>query len=336
MTMALDPASLRRLLTANGVDVRGELEIAPISGGRSNLTFKVSDGHGTWVARRPPLTGLTTSAHDVVREYRVIEALRSTAVPVPDAVACDADGTVTGSPLCVVSHLPGLAIRDQHDLAALTDVQVQAMSNTLVDTLVALHAVDYRSVGLETLGRPSGFAARQVRTWARQWHAVKTRDLPDVDRLIDALQESTFPEGSTAIVHGDFRVDNTLLDPASPDVVLGVVDWEMSTLGDPLTDLALTYAYRSPAFDDVLGAAAAWTSPRLPDAVDLADRYARTSERELAGWNLYLALANLKIAVIAEGIAHRSRSATDARRTDRPELATPVFAAEGLSALQAV
>ncbi|WP_319453145.1 MULTISPECIES: phosphotransferase family protein [unclassified Mycobacterium] len=334
-TPVLDTRRLRRLLIGSGVEVQGELVATALSGGRSNLTFKVSDERSAWVARRPPLSGLTSSAHDMVREYTVISALGSTGVPVAAAVACDSDGSITGSTLCVVEYIPGLAVRDQDDLAGLTDDQVRATVKRLVGTLAILHDVDYRAVGLQSFGRPEGFAARQVQLWARQWQQVKTRDLADVDRLAVVLSENAPTVGAAAIVHGDFRIDNTLLDPASPDIVRAVVDWEMSTVGDPLTDIALSCVYRSAAFNDLLGARAAWTSDRLPAADEIAQLYATESGRDLTNWNFYLALANFKVAVIAEGITYRARAGFDAGSgADRAALAAPVFAAAGLRALQ--
>jgi aminoglycoside phosphotransferase (APT) family kinase protein len=335
MTPALDTRRLRRLLIDSGVNVQGQLVVTALSGGRSNLTFKVSDEQSSWVARRPPLSGLTSSAHDVVREYTVIAALGKTEVPVAAAVACDPEGSITGSPLCVVEYVPGLVIRDQDDLAALTDDQVRATAKSLVRTLVALHAVDYHAVGLQSFGRPEGFAARQAQRWARQWQQVKTRDLADVDWLAAALNEQAPTAGTAAIVHGDYRIDNALLDPARPDTVRAIVDWEMSTLGDPLTDIALSCVYRSPAFDEVLGTRAAWTSDRLPAAEDIAQLYASESGQDLVNWNFYLALANLKVAAIAEGITYRARRGSSAGTgADQAALAAPLFAAAGLRALR--
>ena len=335
-TTAIDTRRLRRLLVDSGVDVRGELVVTALAGGRSNLTFKVSDEQSAWVARRPPLSGLTSSAHDMVREYTVIAALSTTTVPVAAAVACDSDGSVTGSTLCVVEYIPGLPVRDQNDLAALTDDQVRATVKSLVRTLAALHDVDHRAVGLESFGRPEGFAARQVQVWARQWQQVKTRELADIDRLAVALSERAPTTSAAAIVHGDFRIDNTLLDPVSPDIVRAVVDWEMSTLGDPLTDIALSCVYRSAAFDHVLGASAAWTSDRLPAADDIAQLYATESARDLSNWSFYLALANFKVAVIAEGITYRARGRlNEGTGAERAALAAPIFAAAGLRALRA-
>lgn len=321
MTLALDLNRVERLLCDNGVEVQGRLQMAKLSGGRSNMTFTVSDGRSTWVARRPPLTGLTSSAHDMLREYTVVAALGKTSVPVPAAIACDPDGTVTGSPLCVVDFVAGRAVRDRDHLDGLTDDQVAATVRRLIQTPVNLHGVDIGEVGLTSFGR--------------QWNSVKTRDLADIDRLIEALVGRTAPEAAASIVHGDYRIDNTLLNAEHAETVAAVLDWEMSTLGDPLTDVALMCAYRCEAFADVLGAAAAWTSPRLPPPEAIAQMYADASGRDLSGWGHYMALANLKVAVIAEGIAYRAMAAPDqGGEGTRAARATPQFAAAGLRALR--
>jgi aminoglycoside phosphotransferase (APT) family kinase protein len=335
----LDLTALARFLRRNGVAVGGPLTATPFAGGRSNLTFAVTDGAVTWVVRRPPMSGLTPSAHDMKREWRVTSALRATEVPVPGAVAADIDGTAPdsptgGAPFTVTEFVDGRVVRDRVDLDTLTDTQVDANLDALVRVLVALHAVDYRAVGLETFGRPEGFTARQVGLWAGQWERVKTRELPDAERLRGALQAADPPPGAAAIVHGDFRVDNTILADDDPGIVRAVVDWELSSLGDPLTDVALMCVYRQPAFDTVLGFSAAWTSPRYPAADDLAQRYATASGRSLDGWPFYLALANYKLAVIAEGITHRAlRAGTDDTLTLGAARATPEFMAAGLRAL---
>jgi aminoglycoside phosphotransferase (APT) family kinase protein len=153
--------------------------------------------------------------------------------------------------------------------------------------------------------------------------------------LAAALNEQAPTAGASAIVHGDYRIDNTLLDPACPDSVRAIVDWELSTLGDPLTDIALSCVYRSPAFDEVLGTRAAWTSDRLPTPEDIAQQYATESGRDLLNWNFYLALANLKVAAIAEGITYRARSGSSAGAgADQAAVAAPLFAAAGLRALR--
>ncbi|MEV4240474.1 MULTISPECIES: phosphotransferase family protein [unclassified Nocardia] len=331
----MDAEALHRFLLDSGVEVRGELVIEPISGGRSNLTYKVCDDESTWVVRRPPVSGLTPSAHDMAREYTVAHALQGTRVPIAATVAFDAAGTALGVPMTVVEFVAGQVVRDRYDLAGLTDAQVEMSTSALVAALVELHAVDYRAVGLESFGRPDGFLTRQVTLWASQWERVKTRELGDAMTLFQALAERVPKASSAAIVHGDFRIDNTILDLAGPDIVRAVVDWELSTIGDPLTDVALMCVYRSPAFDHVLGAEAAWTSPRFPPADALAQRYADASGRDLGEWNFYLALANFKLAVIGEGITHRARQGADAGNGAAAAAeATPEFMAAGLRALR--
>ncbi|OZD55945.1 phosphotransferase family protein [Rhodococcus sp. 06-1460-1B] len=332
----MNRVALERFLHAEGIDVDGELTVEMISGGRSNLTYKVYDDTSTWVVRRPPTSGLTPSAHDMAREWAVTDALASTAVPVAETVAFDREGAVLGAPMTVVRFVPGRVVRTREDLRDLTDEQVADNAAELVRVLAELHAVDPAAVGLEKFGRPDGFVARQVATWARQWQTVKTRELPDVDRLHRALEAAAPTRSAASIVHGDFRVDNTILDAQDVSSVAAVVDWEMSTLGDPLTDVALMCVYRQPVFDAVLGADAAWTSGRYPSAADLVQQYAVRSGREVDNWGFYMALANFKLGVIGEGITHRALSGSDTGAGARNAAeATGEFIAAGLRALSA-
>lgn len=335
----LDAAALRKYLVGSDIAVQGDLAIELIAGGRSNLTFKVSDEASEWVVRRPPLGGLTPSAHDVGREFVVSRGLYGTGVPIARPIAFDADGVVCGAPLTVTEFVTGRVYRHKDDLDALSDAELAANASALVRILVDLHAVDYRAAGLESFGRPAGFLERQVRLWARQWELVKTREMDDpltddVAALAVALAAAVPQNPQPSVVHGDFRIDNTICDPEHPNVIRAVVDWEMSTLGDPLTDIALMCVYRSPAFDLVFGHPAAWTSSRLPSAEALAEQYAQLSGRDLGEWNFYLALANLKIGVIAEGITHRAQhGANDVQNAGEAAQAAPEFIAAARKAL---
>ncbi len=335
----LDPVALRQYLIDSGVPVRGDLDVELIAGGRSNLTFKVSDELSAWVVRRPPLGGLTPSAHDVGREYVVTRGLFGTAVPIARPVAFDADGTVCGAPLTVTEFVTGRVFRHTDDLDVLSDAELVANAAALVQILVDLHAVDYRAVGLESFGRPEGYLQRQVRLWARQWDLVRTRESDDpvssdVAKLATALADAIPRGAEPSVVHGDFRIDNTICDPEQVGTIRAVVDWELSTLGDPLTDIALMCVYRSPAFDLVFGHPAAWTSSRLPSADTLAEQYAQLSGRDLGEWNFYLALANFKIGVIAEGITHRAQhGAGNVLHADEAAQAAPEFIAAARKAL---
>ena len=331
----LNLAGLDRYLHATGVARSGELRAEFISGGRSNLTFLVRDDSSRWVLRRPPLHGLTPSAHDMSREYRVVKALAHTAVPVAPAVTLCEDDSVIGAPFQMVDFVDGRVIRTREELATLGGPdEIARCVDGLVRVLADLHAVDPDSVGLSNFGRPQGYLERQVRRWGGQWQFVRSQDDPrdaDVQRLHAALAASVPPDGPAAIVHGDYRIDNTILDAQDASVVRAVLDWEMSTLGDPLSDVALMCIYREPSMDFFIGA---WTSPMLPSADVLAQRYSIISGRELAHWPFYMALAYFKLAIIAAGVAFRDQLAAGAAQpTDRVhETVAPLIAA-GLRAL---
>jgi aminoglycoside phosphotransferase (APT) family kinase protein len=329
----LDLAVLDRFLAARVHGYAGNLQAELMTGGRSNLTYRLTDGVSTWVLRRPPLGTLTPSAHDMAREYRVVAALGPSQVPVAPSVAL-ADASVLGVPFAIVEFVPGRVISTESDLAALNDNDVRRGAMALIDTLAALHAVDPAGVGLTDFGKPEGFLRRQIRRWHGQWERVRTRELPDVDALHARLEADCPIESGTAIVHGDFRIDNTILDPDDPARIRAIVDWEMSTLGDPLADLAVHLAYGDPAFAPVLAGAAASTSTRMPLTTDLAQRYAHTSGRDLTDLGFHLGLAYFKIAVIAEGIHQRHvRGDTRGDGFAAAGQATAPLAAAGLRAL---
>lgn len=333
--MTLELAALERYLREHDIPVVGALQSTLIAGGRSNLTYAVTDGVTRWAVRRPPAAGRTASAHDVGREFRVTASLSRTDVPVaPPLLLCE-DDAVLGAPFTVTTWIDGTVLRDRDELGNMTDDQVAAVTQTLIEVLVSLHAVDPASVGLAEFGRPAGFLERQVALWRRQWDAVRTRDLPDVERLHERLAADVPRSPDPAVLHGDFRLDNAILHRDDPTIVRAVVDWELSTLGDPLTDVALMCVYRHAALDVILGLPAAWTSPRLPSPDDLAHAYAKASGRDLDSWSFYLGLAHLKLAVIAEGIAHRALQGADAgRNAHRAAEAVPDLVDAGLAALE--
>jgi aminoglycoside phosphotransferase (APT) family kinase protein len=305
-----------------------------VSGGRSNLTYLLTDGRSRWILRRPPLGGLTPSAHDMAREYRVVAALGGSGVPVAPAVALCGDPAVLGVPFSVVGYVPGEVLRTRQDLGRYPDEAVTRCGFALVDTLAALHAVPFAEVGLAQFGRPQGYLGRQVRRWHDQWARVATRPLPDVDVLHARLAGQVPPESGASIVHGDFRIDNVILDPGDLTTVRAVVDWEMATLGDPLADLALHLVYRDAAFGPVVLGAAAAVSGRLPSPRALAGRYAAASGRDLGRLDYYLALGYFKIAVIAEGIhARHLAGQTVGEGFASVGAAVPELAAAGLRAL---
>ncbi|GIF23215.1 aminoglycoside phosphotransferase (APT) family kinase protein [Actinoplanes tereljensis] len=332
---ALDVGAVRRFLESRQIPVAGPLTSSLVSGGRSNLTYAVTDGTHRWIVRRPPLSGLTQSAHDVAREWRVTEALQYSVVPVPPAVALCEDTTVIGAPFAVSEFITGLVVRTRAQLEAYTDRELASCVTELVRVLADLHSLDVGEVGLSGLGRPDGFLERQVRLWWRQWNEVKSQELADASRLHSRLV-AALPTRSAhiGVVHGDFRIDNTLLDSTDISKVLAVVDWELATVGDVLTDIALMCVYRQPQLDPILGLDAAWASDRLPDAGTIAEAYARRRGVSLDHWPFYLALANFKLAVIAQGISYRARRGAAADATSaQAEQAVPALLAAGLRAL---
>lgn len=298
---------VREFLAAAGETVVGDLGATLIAGGRSNLTYQLTDGVSDWVLRRPPAGGLTPSAHDTGREFRVNEALYGSAVPVARPVAFTEDTELIGNRFSVVEYVPGRTIRSAADLEALSTDEVDRCVTALIDTLVALHRIDFAAIGLDGFGRTDGYGARQLRRWSGQWQHMALTSAT-ADRLLAALTERVPEQTSCSIVHGDYRVDNTLLRSDDIATVVAVVDWELSTLGDPAADVAMMCAYRHPALDIILGAPAAWTSPALPSVAELAARYEQRSARTLVEWDFYLGLAYYKLAVIAAGIDYRYRA----------------------------
>lgn len=315
----LTPAQLEavaHLMAEAGTPTAGPLEAALIAGGRSNLTYAITDGARRWVLRTPPLAGRTASAHDVAREHRVTAALMGTGVPVADAVLIHEAEDVLGVPFTVSSFVDGVAVRTQADLAAYDDQGLAVAMDSMLTTLATLHRLDHVAVGLESFGRPGGYAARQLRRWSGQWETVGDERLDPLAREVTAKLAGAVPEQrSSAIVHGDYRIDNALLvAPGAPDAgaVAAVVDWELSTIGDPIADVAMMCAYRQPCFDLVIGAPSAWTSPRLPTVDDLAAGYERVGGVALENWDFHQALACFKVAVISAGIDHRRRAGSGA------------------------
>jgi aminoglycoside phosphotransferase (APT) family kinase protein len=281
----------------------GPIDGAVIEGGLSNLTYVVSDGEHKLVVRRPPLGHVLPTAHDMAREYRIQAALYGSAVPVPRVRDLCEDPSVIGAPFYVMDFVDGQIYRSADDLRWVGPVRTAAIGRRFVETLVAIHAVVASDVGLSDFGRPEGFLARQVRRWKKQLDASYSRPLVGADELYDKLAQSVPTTGApAAIVHGDYRLDNVLIDDA--DQVAAVVDWEMATLGDPLTDVGLILAYEQLASLD--GAFAdACAAPGFLTGSDLLEAYSTASGRTLEHMGFYAGLASYKLATVLEGIHFR-------------------------------
>jgi aminoglycoside phosphotransferase (APT) family kinase protein len=336
-TPGLDLDALGAWFAAEIPGAGDRLDATMIHGGRSNLTYVVTDGAHEWIVRRPPPGDVLATAHDMTREYRVMSSLQDTAVPVPRTFALCTDRRVVGADFYVMEWCDGTPYRRAAELERLGPERTRAISERLVDTLAALHSVEPAAVGLADFGRPEGFLDRQVARWKRQLDASHTRDLPDADELHRRLARSV-PAGSGAgIVHGDFRLDNVLIDDA--DRVRAVLDWELATLGDPLTDLALLLVYGrlsalvgdSGDLNDVVSDAS--SAPGFLDERGTIERYSRGSERNLSDVGFHIGLATFKLAAILEGVHHRYvRGQTVGAGFDRIGEVVPPLLRAGLDA----
>jgi aminoglycoside phosphotransferase (APT) family kinase protein len=288
------------------------------------------------VIRRPPLGHVLPTAHDMAREYRVIRALHGTAVPVPAAVLLCTDESVLGAPFYLMSEVPGVVLRSAADYAGVTPADAEHCGRTLVDVLLALHRIDPQEVGLGDFGRPEGYLTRQVAGWYRQWERSATRELPALDALHAALAGSVPGSPGAGIVHGDYRLDNVIFDP-SLSRIDAVFDWEMSTVGDPLADVGLLYAYTSLAAEG-LNPGGATLPPEIgfPSAVRLIEWYAAASGTDLARLDWYIAFSYYKLAIISEGI-HARYLAGETVGADFEKIGTrmPGLVDRGRRALQA-
>ncbi|MGH3323303.1 MAG: phosphotransferase family protein, partial [Streptomyces sp.] len=301
--------------------------------GRSNLTYRVTDGESRWVVRRPPLGHVLATAHDMAREYRVISALHDTDVPVPETVLLCEDVDVLGAPFYVMEQVAGTPYRTADELVPLGPDRTRALALALPDTLVALHSVDPDSVGLADFGRPEGFLERQLRRWGKQLEASRSRELAGIDELRETLGKQLPVSPPPTVVHGDFRLDNVLAD--ADDRIAAVLDWEMSTLGDPLTDLGLLamYSERLNIPDPPISTTA--EAPGHPTPQELIERYAAGSGRDVSRVNWYIAFAWFKLGVILEGIHYRyTLGQTVGPGFDRIGGLVPVFIDNGLTTLR--
>jgi aminoglycoside phosphotransferase (APT) family kinase protein len=331
---------LTRALGAEPVSVTS---IELITGGRSNLTYRVTieDDSGQRrpvVLRRPPLGHVLPTAHDMSREFRVLTGLTGTRVPVARPLAICADTEVIGAPFYVMDFVPGRIFRSIEDAATLTEAQAKQLSEGLADMLANIHGVDVTAAGLSDLGRGAGYLRRQLDRWQRQWELSATREVPGYGTLVGRLDKGMPAEGDTTLVHGDFRIDNVLIDTTASPRIAAVVDWEMATLGDPLADLGLTLVYWTEAGE------AGWLSvstdataaPGFHTRKQFAEAYAIRTGRDVSRIGYYVAFGYFKLAVVLEGInARYLKRQTVGEGFDREGKAVPLLIARAHQVLDA-
>jgi aminoglycoside phosphotransferase (APT) family kinase protein len=343
---------VRLALVASQIDFHGLIDIPNLSGylaehvsgddapleiqrheaGYSNETFYITRGTQQWVMRRPPRGVFLPTAHDVLREYRVMSGLQGSGVRVPRTVlACD-DPAVIGAPFYLMDRVDGLVIREEMPPVHDTPEARRQISEELVDALAELHAVDYAACGLEGLGRPHGYLERQLRRWHGQLELTlqRTRPLPGIAEVHDWLRTRTPESGPPSVVHGDYKLDNVICSAGSPPRVLAILDWEMATIGDPLADLGWLIGYWGPTGEPVelMMPGSNQLSSTLPGFLtqeEMVARYEQRTGRLMRDFPFYLCFAIWKLAIILEGLyAHHLDGTAANPRTEEFEWRVPL------------
>jgi aminoglycoside phosphotransferase (APT) family kinase protein len=327
--LELAPLLVRRplegFLDAEGLG-DGPLDAEPIGEGHSNVTFEIRRAGGVWVLRRPPRPPLPPSAHDVLREARLLTAVEDAEVRTPRVLATCDDPAVIGAPFYVMEKIDGHVLTTE--LPAELEGQGARIGEELVDALVEIHAVDWRACGLEGYGKPTGYLDRQLRRFGGLWEHNRTRELPVLDRLTDWLAEHKPSSGEATIVHGDYRLGNTMF-AAGPRLV-AIFDWELATIGDPLADvgyLVATWTQGDDPEDALRGLGAVTREPGFPTRDELVARYEERSGRSMSDVRWYMTLALWKSAVFLEGsYKRRLAGTTEDAFFDRLEHGVPEIA----------
>ena len=302
----IDRAGVESWFRANVAGAEPPLDFELIAGGRSNLTYGVTDSKGTrWALRRPPMGKTLGSAHDMGRECKVVSALASTNVPVAAIAGFCEDDTVNGAPFYVMDFVEGPILRSRADAEPYDEEERRAIGERVVDTLVDIHAVEPDAVALGELGRKEDYVARTLHRWHGQWQKGKTREIPLIAEVHGRLAARIPEQGPATIVHGDYRLDNMILSPDA-DAVAAVVDWELCTLGDPLADVGMLLVYWGEDGDELVPLfEPATMAPGFPSRDEVRTRYAERSGRDLGLIDYYVALGLWKLGIILEGVYAR-------------------------------
>jgi aminoglycoside phosphotransferase (APT) family kinase protein len=300
----IDEAPVSAWLAANIATVEPPFTFELIAGGRSNLTYRVTDAGGRpFVLRRPPLGHVLATAHDMAREHRLISAVGTTTVPVPPALGLCTDESVNGMPFYVMGWVDGVVLDSEAKAELLPEQLRMQTAHHLIDTLADLHAVDPDAVGLGDLARRDGYVARQVRRWTTQWAQSKTRELDVIDEVAGQLAARIPEQRGVSIAHGDYRFGNCLTDVVKGRIN-AVLDWELCTLGDPLADVGYLGVYWGQGSSNLVSRD---PSPArgFPSYAEMVERYAARTGRDVGEVDYYVAFSCWRLAVISEGVYAR-------------------------------
>jgi len=312
----------------------GSLRATLLDGGRSNLSYGLTDGVSEWVLRTPPRGGVAPTAHDVAREYRVMSTLAETPVPVPRMVALCESPDLLGVPFVLMERVRGQIWRAPADAAGASAEDRRRACEALVDTLAALHAVDHARLHPLVRGDGRGYLRRQLERWSGQWVLWNSRDVPEVERLRDRLVDCLPTSAALSVVHGDYRFDNVILDATGSGTIRAVLDWELSTIGDPLADLGSLVAFwGEPEVEPVLPHQALTCLPGFLSASEVVERYRERTGRAVDDLGVYVAFGCFRWAVIREGIRARSLINHVDVDVEAISASVPVIAARGIAVM---
>lgn len=305
----LDLTRLEPFLLRSLPETSGPIRVEQFPSGHSNLTYLVHVGERELVLRRPPFGSKVKSAHDMSREYRVLSNLHPAYAPAPKVLAFCEDEAVLGAPFYIMEPVHGVILRrDPPAGLPFPAESARQLSEAFMDNLARLHAIDYEAAGLGQLGKPQGYLERQVRGWTERYHGSKTHELPDVERVSEWMSENIPSTGGAALIHNDYKYDNLVLDAADVTKIVGVLDWEMCTIGDPLSDVGTALAYWVEPRDSEELQRIRWCPSTYPGSLSraqLVERYARASGRDVSNLVFYLVFARFKLAVIVQQIYFR-------------------------------
>jgi aminoglycoside phosphotransferase (APT) family kinase protein len=308
----LDTDRLEAYLSEHVPDLDGPVTVEQFPSGHSNLTYLLHAGDQEFVLRRPPFGAKIKTAHDMGREYHILSHLVDVYPRGPRPLLYCADESVLGAPFYVMERLTGVILRASAPAGLeLPPALMRRLSENFVDNLVEIHGLDYEAAGLVDLGRPAGYVRRQIEGWTRRYHNARTDDIPDVERVAAWLAEHMPPEAGASLIHNDYKYDNLVLDPEDLSRIVGVLDWEMATVGDPLMDLGTTLGYWVDPDDPTELRSLAFSLTTLPGNLnrrELAQRYAEQGGLDLSNILFYYVYALFKIAVIVQQIYARYKA----------------------------
>ena len=301
----LDTDAVTRWLSGLDIGAVGPFTFDRVGNGQSNLTFRVGDAAGSrWILRRPPLGTLLASAHDVLREHRIMSALHDTTVPVPEMIATTSDPEITDAPLVLMSFIDGAVIDSPDAVEGLSLDHRRQVGLSLPRTLGTIHAVDLDVTGLSDLASHKPYSARLLKRWSAQWDHSKTREIAEIADVAEALAKHAPEQTELTLVHGDYHLSNVITSPHDGHVI-GVVDWELCTLGEPLADLGNLLAFWPESGDSVTGPVRVSRAPGFPKRTELIDAYAEATGRDVSQIGYWHTMALWRLTIIAEGILRR-------------------------------